>query len=767
MTTNTIKAGSLGIMSGLPGAGKSTILKNSKLAPGVVISSDHLRRTFAGESMFIDVDGHKVIEPLSTMGVLVWQTLERVVEERLKQGLTTIVDATLVADCIPGTADRALFAGLAQKHNVPFQVFIVDTPMADLIEQNRCRDGRVPTDVIDSFVSGTVVPATKSMAEHVVGAYENTSKFPHTVLSADATIEVVPPLMLDGTAWDVFGDVHGMLDELKMLMEKMGYEEQADGLYRHPDGRRMLFEGDVVDRGPFSLQALEFIMRHVKAGIAKCIAGNHDKNLVKFWDAYQSGQLDSWKSYATAQSGMELLNLPKLLAEQLVQFIREMPLFAVYEGETKRVVFAHADARSFHVSRSGADELLHGCSNRGKFDSDAAMQRWMETMDIYSTEPGGSPPTKEQFYVRGHIPATSWQSHVLSLEAHAFQRGALLALRLDAFLDGRTMYLMSQPTSYDFEAVQAERVQAFRELQSLVRNKLATATIQQGTGLRLFKYAGTVFYDRKWSEDEALRRARGHVYDIAGNIVSNPFDKVFNYQEEGAGLELTPETEVMGVEKVNGFLGVISPHPLKKGELLVHTTGTFDSKFVGFINDFVTGPLKGRMAKLFHARPLTLMMEVVHPEDPHVVKYEPEEQGLYLIGARAISVGSAMLTEEELDELAANLQLRRPGYKKTTFGQLMDEVKTCKHEGFMVRLLDEPQTTVLKLKGKRYLTSKFLGRMKEGKWKFLFANPDAFKKGNDEEFFTLIDKLKSNYTLEYLQGLTEQEKHELIRQLVN
>ena len=54
---------------------------------------------------------------------------------------------------------------------------------------------------------------------------------------------LVQPLF-DGPL-DIVGDVHGEFDALCWLMRKLGYD--AD--WQHPDGRRLIFVGDLTDRG--------------------------------------------------------------------------------------------------------------------------------------------------------------------------------------------------------------------------------------------------------------------------------------------------------------------------------------------------------------------------------------------------------------------------------------------------------------------------------------------------------------------------------------
>lgn len=75
---------------------------------------------------------------------------------------------------------------------------------------------------------------------------------------------------------DIIGDVHGDLDALQSLLSGLGYR---DG--RHPAGRRLVFVGDLTDRGRDSRGVLRLVMDLVREGKAQCIAGNHELNLLR------------------------------------------------------------------------------------------------------------------------------------------------------------------------------------------------------------------------------------------------------------------------------------------------------------------------------------------------------------------------------------------------------------------------------------------------------------------------------------------------------
>ena len=78
-------------------------------------------------------------------------------------------------------------------------------------------------------------------------------------------------------ALDVVGDVHGEFGALQALLSRLGY--RPDGI--HPAGRRLVFVGDLVDRGPQSVSVLRWIRPLLEAEQAQCLMGNHELNLLR------------------------------------------------------------------------------------------------------------------------------------------------------------------------------------------------------------------------------------------------------------------------------------------------------------------------------------------------------------------------------------------------------------------------------------------------------------------------------------------------------
>ena len=81
--------------------------------------------------------------------------------------------------------------------------------------------------------------------------------------------------------YDIIGDIHGHADELKVLLGRLGYRNEGR-FYSHPEGRKALFLGDWIDRGPKIREVLQIVRGMWEAGEALAILGNHEVNAMRF-----------------------------------------------------------------------------------------------------------------------------------------------------------------------------------------------------------------------------------------------------------------------------------------------------------------------------------------------------------------------------------------------------------------------------------------------------------------------------------------------------
>ncbi|MEO1339354.1 MAG: metallophosphoesterase, partial [Myxococcota bacterium] len=83
-----------------------------------------------------------------------------------------------------------------------------------------------------------------------------------------------------GDGLDIVGDIHGQLDALIRLGDLLGYDVH-DG-WSHPEQRKLVFIGDLIDRGPDSLGVSQLVLSLCRSGRALCLMGNHEFNLIEW-----------------------------------------------------------------------------------------------------------------------------------------------------------------------------------------------------------------------------------------------------------------------------------------------------------------------------------------------------------------------------------------------------------------------------------------------------------------------------------------------------
>lgn len=92
------------------------------------------------------------------------------------------------------------------------------------------------------------------------------------------------------TFYDIIGDIHGHYDKLTALLTKLGYAPEQ-GIWSHPAGRKVVFLGDFIDRGPKIRPVLQLVRQMCDAGQAFAVMGNHEYNAVCF---HTMGETGDW-----------------------------------------------------------------------------------------------------------------------------------------------------------------------------------------------------------------------------------------------------------------------------------------------------------------------------------------------------------------------------------------------------------------------------------------------------------------------------------------
>jgi hypothetical protein len=161
---------------------------------------------------------------------------------------------------------------------------------------------------------------------------------------------LVQPLF-DGPV-DVVGDVHGEIEALQHLLGHLGYRQ--DG--RHPDGRRLVFTGDLTDRGPDSPAVIRFVSQLVGQHLAQCVLGNHELNLLlgqikhdNHWFYGEPWALDGSDTPTPAV----LANEP--MRQEFLEFFSALPL--ALHGDGIRVIHAYWDSAMIEIA-SHFDETV-------------------------------------------------------------------------------------------------------------------------------------------------------------------------------------------------------------------------------------------------------------------------------------------------------------------------------------------------------------------------------------------------------------------------
>lgn len=177
--------------------------------------------------------------------------------------------------------------------------------------------------------------------------------------------------------YDLIGDIHGCGHSLERLLKKMGYL-YMHGCYRHPS-RKVIFVGDIVDRGPRIREALHIVKDMVDQGQAEIVLGNHEYNAMCYCTEArpESGQRflreHTARNHRLIRETLEQFGSYRTEWHMFLNWFHQIPLFI--EKEHFRIVHACWDdlaiKRFKEISSDHCIDMdfLHASSREDSFES--------------------------------------------------------------------------------------------------------------------------------------------------------------------------------------------------------------------------------------------------------------------------------------------------------------------------------------------------------------------------------------------------------------
>ena len=154
---------------------------------------------------------------------------------------------------------------------------------------------------------------------------------------------------------DFIGDIHGYGDELEVLLMHMGYEEKEPHNFVHDAGRKVIFIGDYIDRGPKILKTLRIVRTMQENGNALAIMGNHEFNFLCYHYRDEEGNTFRHLSKKTEEEKFTDIALGEEM-EYYLHWMAQLPLF--FENDYCRGVHAQWDQSSIDLIKERGISFL-------------------------------------------------------------------------------------------------------------------------------------------------------------------------------------------------------------------------------------------------------------------------------------------------------------------------------------------------------------------------------------------------------------------------
>ena len=415
---------SLVLLIGPSGSGKSTFARKH-FKPTEILSSDFCRGLVSDD------------ETDQTATDDAFEVLRFIAAKRLAAGKLTVIDATNVQ-----VEARKPLLALAREYHYLTVAIVFNMPTKLCQQRNEARPDRNLKPHVVRQQNQQLRRSLRNLKREGFRHFVYVMSTPERVEAASVERQ---PLWVNRTSeqgpFDIIGDIHGCFDELVELLKELGYKvsTQPDGdtLVEPPQGRKAVFVGDFVDRGPKVPEVLRLVMGMQKSSTALCIPGNHDVKLVR---ALRGRNVNLTHGLAESLSQLEKESVE--FKAQIVEFLDG--LVSHYVLDNGKLVVAHAGMKEELQGRASGrvrEFALYG-ETTGETDEFGLPIR-RNWADEYRGD---------AMVVYGHTPVVEpqWVNRTINIDTGCVFGGKLTALRypereLVSIPAPRTYYEPTQP----------------------------------------------------------------------------------------------------------------------------------------------------------------------------------------------------------------------------------------------------------------------------------------------------------------------------------
>lgn len=702
------------ILRGAMGCGKSTFIKEHNLEK-FTLSSDNLRLMLNAPQMTLNYS--EEIPQFNNQKV--WDLLFYFLEERMKKGEFTIIDAVHAQ-----SKNLSLYKKLAEKYRYRLYILdFTDIPVEEIYKRNTLREPYkiVPQKDIDRvslLFSKEKIPSSFQIIKP-----EN---FSEIVTNSPRNFDTYEKI-------HIFGDIHGCISPLQEYFTN------------HPfnDCDAYIFLGDYFDRGLQNFKTFTFLNNLSINKNVILLLGNHEDKLYKY------ACDDEFKMDYDIKNTIKEFEQNNLSKSEIRGFIKKLSQIVYLQFGPHTYLISHGGIPYFptvSLDFYSTNSFIYGID---KYDVniDQVYHEFMLTSQ------------NKIFQIHGHRNFNQIKynefPYSLNLEGNIEHGGHLRILTLTK--NGQHNYNEILNKTYNPNLIAETNV--YNLLANLRNNKYIFERPLENN-ISSFNFTKEAFYHKIWND--ITTEARGLFIDTENyQILARSYNKFFKINErEETKLEKLADTLNFPVQfylKYNGFLGILS---VNDNELFFATKSTNIGPYVEYFKNifyqtFTTNQINALKTKITTTN-VTIVFEVIDPvNDPHIISYP--KPSIILLDMISNSPDFSKIPYSELQTFSKKhkITLKELVYTANnyeTFTQIYDKITSPDYkyknnyiEGFVI---EDNNNFMVKTKSFYY-----------NKWKNLRTKMEYALKNNNFSY-QKNNPLEQDF-LQYLKSKYENQKIDL------